>query len=190
MERPIIFSAEMVRAILDGRKTQTRRVVKPQPEHFHYTKDAQYPCKPDGEQVSCPYGQVGDRLWVRETFCLGDGMNPSGDATKPTYKADWPDVEHSRWKPSIHMPRWASRITLEITEVRVERLQEIREKSAVREGIKPPEHAFRMISGGDIEVNESPQELFAELWDFLNAKRGYGWDTNPWVWVVSFAKLT
>lgn len=184
-KRPILFNGEMVRAILDGRKTQTRRVMKVPPKMV------------DGvgivyESDKCPYGQAGDRLWVRETW----GTNPGNEHVKPSdfvhngahiyYKAD--DIKMNwqveRWRPSIHMPRWASRITLEVTNVRVERVQDISARDIRAEGIdltiseKNTVHAYH--------VKSYLQSHFRRLWDSINAKRGYSWDSNPWVWVVEF----
>jgi hypothetical protein len=193
-ERPILFSSEMVRAILDGRKTQTRLVVKPQPEtSFPFAK-----CIKWGEMESdrgiwgvpgwgtsvrrCPYGQPGDCLWVRETWC------PTMDGAEVAYyKAtiDQQIVKGPKWKPSIHMPRWASRIALEVTGVRVERVQDISEGDAIAEGIEPHFAAIAEMSHDAI----SPESEFALLWDSINAKRGYSWDSNPWVWVVEFKVL-
>ena len=169
-ERPIIFSGEMVRAILDGRKTQTRRVIKPQRDYC------------------CLYGKPGDRLWVRETWCLGDDL----DGNEAIYfRADAPPGDYI-WSPSIHMHREASRITLEVTDVRVERVQEISADDAEAEGIPTHvvEHTFRKCYRGAGERAAKRIEYFSRLWDNLNAKRGYGWDANPWVWVVAFRRHT
>jgi hypothetical protein len=162
-ERPILFSGEMVRAILEGRKTQTRRVIKPQ-LRINY---------------KCPYGQPGDRLWVRETWqCFKPNteeiINPNTVNIRAlAYRAtnEW----RGKWRPSIHMPRWASRITLEITAVRVERLQDIGEVDAMREG--------------DPTCENTHIDWFRALWDSINAKRGYSWESNPWVWVVEFQRI-
>ena len=175
-EHPILFSGPMVRAILEGRKTQTRRVIKPQTT---WGSDVEY----------CPHGVPGDRLWVRETWCpleRADWSRP-GREYNVNYKADaTPEGECIRkemgyqWKPSIFMPRWASRITLEITGVKVERIQELLDhKDIMAEGILPDEGPRCY----------SCRTRFAELWDSLNAKRGYGWDANPWVWVIEFKRL-
>ena len=190
-ERPILMTTESVRAILDGRKTQTRRVIKE-----HIPKDAQLISYQSGTAIleygsglmkgailesnpeegvfKCPYGQVGDRLWVRETF-----YTESGDIY---YKADWSNVEpvnkvfdNGRWQSSIHMPRWASRITLEITEVRAERVQEITNNDAIAEGISC--------------MNEIPAIAFGHYWDSLNTKRGLSWESRPWVWVIKFERM-
>ena len=196
-ERPILFSGPMVRAILDGRKTQTRRVVKPQPEWVPYPAHVCEPGEPVGfwawqrtprnfhdsvhEDFARhnPFGAVGDRLWVRETWA---GLE-IGDDVAVSYRADVPEDAHKfdRWRSPIHMPRWASRITLEITDVRVERVQEISEADAIAEGVTA--YADAHLSKGH---DRTPVEVFAYLWDSLNAKRGYGWDVNPWVWVISF----
>jgi hypothetical protein len=161
--RPILFSAEMVRAILEGKKTQTRRVVK-------YSRD-----------VHCPYGEVGDRLWVRETWCMSD-MEPF--CGKVAFKADnWTECpsEDGKWKPAIFMPRWASRITLEITEVRRERLQEMSSDDAIEEGaLTLPYTSHKM---------ESPLARFRRLWDAINSKNGYSWDDNPYVWAIGFKSV-
>ena len=184
-ERPILFNSEMVKAILEGRKTQTRRVIKPQPEDF------------DGDNILwkgrwkplnvCPYGQVGDRLWVKETW------TPDIFTGKPLwYKANGiPDsLKNIRWKPSIFMPRWASRITLEITGLRVERLQEITEEDTIKEGIvmnnRPFEGWYWMPN---IYSTTNPIVAFEKLWDSLNAKREYSWEQNPWCWVLEFKRI-
>lgn len=180
-EKPILFSGAMVRAILDGRKTQTRRVVKPQPSRdlFHLE------CLPGGEwrdeEVSlglCPYGQPGDRLWVRETWgmTVDAGVHPAD--SELVYRAtdpDWSTTEGWKWRPSIFMRRFACRLFLEVTAVRVERLQDISPQDAWAEA----------IPHDDWETGGAVTE-FARLWDSINAKRGYGWESNPWVWVVEF----
>ncbi len=191
-ERPILFSTPMVKTILDGRKTQTRRVIIPQPKFvksgvsaYAYEWKGQYVSLKKGLIELCPYGQVGDRLWVRETWAIikeNDNV-PIYEMSQNSglfFKADNPtSTKVGKWRPSIHMPRWASRITLEITEVRVERLQEITEEDCYKEGIELPHKRYD-------GVDRATRLLFQYLWDTLNAKRGYGWDTNPWVWVLSF----
>ena len=181
-EHPILFSGPMVKAILEGRKTQTRRVIKPQPVFDSADLNGKPYFRWRGLERSqwalstyCPYGQVGDRLWVRETFYTDNYRRSNG--LPVLYKADG---ETRSWLPSIHMPRWASRITLEITGVKVERIQEIQDTptDALKEGIKlkqPYVHA-------DLKVVAD----FKELWDSINAKRGYGWDVNPWDWALTF----
>jgi hypothetical protein len=179
-ERPILFNGEMVRAVLDGRKTQTRRVCIPRfddrkpCEHYSpignggvITNQMMRHCEHGSEGQPCPYGEVGDRLWVRETWkpCFDDGIGTE-------YRADKRGC-CGPWKPSRFMPRNRSRITLEITGIRVERVQDITEADAKAEG----------INYGCDSV-----DWFQELWNSINAKRGFGWDANPWVWVVEFRK--
>jgi hypothetical protein len=211
-EHPILFTGPMVRAILDGRKTQTRRVVKPQPEPSwllgcQIQDDPGFavrvgPDVPDipSDGVRSPYGVPGDRLWVRETWCPLDYPEHAADPAKPrdtmihgkrngiAYRANCgPDSERCRielgykWRPSIHMPRWASRITLEITRVRVERVQEISTPDAIAEGMANDGGGEYAIDGMSVA-----QVRFMDLWEKLNAKRGFGWDVNPWVWVIEF----
>ncbi len=193
-ELPVLMSTEMVRAILDGRKTMTRRVIKPKPENIltrysllgdHFWKDDNLNLDeiPWGNYKPCPYGQVGDRLWVRETFALDNRLS-----SLVWYKASHNcngaciGVTH-KWKPSIFMPRWASRITLEVIGVRVERLQEITEEDAQREGVD-----WYSIEN-KIEGIGRCQQAFRKLWDSINAQRGYSWKSNPFCWVISFKKL-
>ncbi|MBH2906401.1 hypothetical protein I5Q42_05080 [Serratia marcescens] len=224
-ERPVIFNGEMVRAILDGRKTQTRRVMKPQPEpcyrggHWwpsnafktmlHIEEQMQNGAGGWGGLAgdACPFGQVGDRLWVRETFAIlgnedgcpidWDGNLIKGDEKHAAriYKAScwqepgnyglWsiPDRDtqyEGAWRPSIHMPRWASRITLEITAVRVERLNDISEEDAKAEGVKAgvcPGHEHMMH-----------QVAFSELWQSIYGEES--WRANPWVWVIEFKQVS
>lgn len=185
-EKPILFSGPMVRAILDGRKTMTRRVVKLPPDAVSVTVDpggtifgpgpyikAGNPDGYDYPRIHCPY-DPGDRLWVRETWCCYTPM-----LRNPRYKADGHNDAGWTWKPSIHMPRWASRITLEVTDVRVERVQEITDDDAKAEGCPT-------VGWYD---GPRPKLWFSHLWDSINAARGYGWDVNPWVWVVSFRRV-
>lgn len=166
-ERPIMFTPENVLKILDGKKTQTRRVAKPQQ-------------RPDWKIADCPYGLVGDRLWVRETW----QYNPYGGIV---YKAGSGiiDCAGKGWRPAICMPRWACRLVLEITDVRIERVQDISPDDAKAEGDKErsglPEYHER---GPLCHV-----DWYRNLWDSINAKRGYGWDTNPLVWAISFRKV-
>ena len=224
-ERPILFNGEMVRAILDGRKTQTRRVVK--------NSNGDYNAHGIQTLFRCPLGQPGDRLWVRETWqvakesldyetgCEYDLFpwdaelygnpeehlhgNPRG-GTKAAlfYKADGEErnpgnfydaigvngktllKKEINWRPSIHMPRWASRITLEITGVRVERLQDISAEDAKAEGVQPP-NLPPEISGvaGDYVADE--RTSFAILWNRINGAGS--WAKNPWVWVVEFKRV-
>lgn len=222
-ERPILFSGEMVRAILDGRKTQTRRVIRlpKHLEHHHIDKWAWpgtlgwQPMEKKSDPIKCPYGQPGDRLWVRETWRIADMLVDGYERDAPywlQFHADAAvygiegsegnekirpaeyqgvgenglsvDSKFGKWRPSIHMPRWASRVTLEIVDVRVERLQNISEKDVHSEGILERGTIERL--GPEMRVYYSG---FADYWDFENAKRGFPWDSNPWVWVVEFKKL-
>lgn len=205
-ERPILFSAEMVRAILreESPKTQTRRVVTLR--EFGVTDTPGYDFRFRDRRLfwhnyraadfiarRCPYGKPGDRLWVRETFCVVDDTEHGGERwvdyrATPRYSEHHPagwdsapnDAEALKWKPSIHMPRWASRITLEVTDIRVERVQDIGTLDAMAEGAAP-----LPVVGGTASYTHG----FRVLWDSINAKRGYGWDVNPWCWVVTFRRL-
>jgi len=199
MEYPIIFNSEEVKAILEGRKTQTRKVVKPQPvkpkegAYFDsYNKTEQWNWwSPEGKQflsqiIKCPYGKVGDRLWVRETFAQLM-INPYADDY--FYKADNPQHPQKgmkiKWTPSTQMPRWASRITLEITDIRVEGLQEISEEDAKKEGCilaKDYEELSKTF------FTNPYKEVFIELWNSL-AKEDFKWNDNPWVWVINFRRF-
>lgn len=209
-EKPILFSGPMVRVILEGKKTQTRRVVKPQPVYrcdvddpTGITCNGWWWTKPNGtgihSQVSeaalkstferslywCPYGKPDDRLWVRETWASDDGRTAFYRADGETYNYGLP------WKPSIHMPRWASRITLEICSVRVERLQEISGEDLKAEGISGL-LCYGPACGPACTQErrcEGRKEAFIDLWNSLNAARGFGWETNPYVWVLEFRRL-
>ena len=184
-ERPILFSGPMVRVILDGRKTMTRMVVKPQPtvDHglvFEGIALGKFGAVSDSV-IACPYGTIGDRLWVRETWATTEqaGVHPS-DA-EILYRAtdpDWETWDGWRWSPSIFMPRWASRLTLRIMSVSVERVQDITEADAKAEGVVP-------VPGTEGN-SHSYRWPFCLLWDSINAGRGFGWDANPWVWVIGF----
>jgi len=187
-ERPILFSTEMVQAVLDGRKTQTRRVVKNQ--DMFMVKDIGSvklrPCEiKDHTQIDlkCPYGQVGDKLWVRETW-WGKPAIPEKNP-KIIYKADDPQAPLC-WRPSIFMPKKYSRITLEITDIRVERVQDITYGDIFREGVNVKN--YKEFDGADNQFAQCQfaNEKFIELWDSINEKRGYSWNVNPWVWVVCF----
>ena len=201
-ERPIIFSGPMVRAILAGRKTQTRRVVKPQPDSkiadeaywniggFRLRDDAANP-------LPCPYGSPGDRLWVRETFSVEHcyaGLPPSLLEFTSTGIWYWADgnPHYGDWtkpKPSIHMPRWASRITLEITGVRVERLNDISEVDAAEEGVRymGEGEGYEDYCHGSGTWCTSSKASFTSLWESINGPGS--WALNPWVWVVEFKRL-
>ena len=182
-ERPILFSGPMIRALLDGRKTQTRRIVKPQPTEQVYQiyhsanfapSDPLDQDVPDfAREIHCPYGAPGDQLWVRETWAE-DGIGYTYRATNET----WPH----HWAPSIFMPRAASRIQLEIVDVRVERVQDITTADACAEGVP---------GCRDDLSNVHAVEFFKALWDQINGARpGYSWANNPWVWCLTFKRLT
>ncbi|MCA8226161.1 ASCH domain-containing protein [Burkholderia vietnamiensis] len=213
--RPILFSGSMVRAILDGRKTQTRRMVKHQPPPatrdvftFHHPDPRTHYWAFDGGSLldwcyPCPQGEIGDRLYVRETWQHSN--HPFGPYERDClvfYRADYlddplgPDLERSPdgirrgWRPSIHMPRPASRITLEITGLRVERLQDISEADAIAEGIdRTTAGLWSTYRQSDTDGTYSPRLSYQFLWDGLNAARGHGWDANPWVWVIQFRRI-
>lgn len=187
----------MVRAILEGRKTQTRRVLKYQPASvegpnfdglWSFTRD------PVTTLFACPYGQPGDRLWVRETFQLHESWNafPPSKVTNRGfvyYTADDKTNPEAKIRPSIHMPRALSRITLEIESVRVERLQDISGSDCVSEGVELKRWKtgeYPEIDPGLEGDNRDLRWLYKRLWDSLNANRGHGWEANPWVWVVQF----
>ncbi len=171
--KPILFSGPMVRAILEGRKTQTRRVMKPQPPDKMLATEKSRTLL---AAVAAPY-KPGDILYVREKWCNINkpGISPEYYYFAETKYAEDYDSTEWKWRPSIHMPRAAARLFLRVTDVRVERVQEIGELDAIAEG-------FQEIYPGE-EINE-----FIKLWDTLNAKRGYGWAANPWVWVYTFER--
>ena len=186
-KRPILFSAPMVRALLAGKKTQTRRVIKPvQPRN-----DGMWPAGRD-PVPDCPHGKVGDYMWVRETlrshghFGFPLGEMPQLDAINRriwSYAADEiPD--HTGTRVSIHMPRWASRIMLEITGVRVERLRDIGEDDACAEGCNTHGMNLRPAPGGMLPC----VQLYSELWESINGPGS--WNANPWVWVLEFKRIT
>jgi len=200
-ERPILFSGPMVRAILEGRKTQTRRVVKCNPHKMAYIGIDLKDMKPTwaawnekqwnegGSQTAkCPYGQPGDRLWVRETFSAGID---NGEHSV-LYKADsvtggGSEMVFAKWKPSIHMPRWASRILLEIVSVRVERLRCISPEDVVAEGIKDSWQNGALAEYYQCQRGDILKADFAKLWKSINGP--VSWEMDPWVWVVEFKML-
>jgi hypothetical protein len=213
-EHPILFNGEMVRAILDGRKTMTRRVVKNQPPSFcpYLTRCggdfrwgwsdgstvyfAWHPrgngADMDSMWMTPPHGIPGDRLWVREAWRASwahDNLPPReipiGDAIE--YLAD-DSISHltGRKRHSMFMPRWASRITLEITDVRVQQLQEISNNDACAEGIDACPHRGASCGFFETGFDQCFGCAFRMLWNQVNGPRGYGWDLNPWVWAVSF----
>ncbi|HBQ2177152.1 TPA: hypothetical protein MIS30_16325 [Klebsiella pneumoniae] len=221
-ERGMIFNSEMVRALLDGRKTQTRREVNLNLDiaclattydwatslaanHYQALTEEQIQQKAEslrgvihpvilgnGQMVSiiCPYGKPGDRIWVRETFCPVDDIQYGGEKwvdyrATPKFEASHPagwdsapnDAEALKWRPSIHMPRWASRILLEITGVRVERLKSISDGDAIREG----------CSTADMKSGDCVADVFARLWASIYGSDS--WNANPWVWVIEFKRV-
>ncbi len=197
-ERPVLFNGNMVRAILSGRKTQTRRVINPQPSSGVRKSVLVKSGVEDGHgrELVCPLGQTGDQLWVRETFATGL-CTKTTMAYKASHKAEdleegW--LEKIKWRPSIHMPRWASRIQLEITNVGVQRLQDISSGDVVREGIcQLPASGRYCINPGDQYLggaSHDAREVFYWLWDSIydgDSKRC--WQANPWVWVAEFKLL-
>lgn len=227
-DRPILFSGPMVRAILEGRKTQTRRILalrghksfshfgrSDTPGYVWHFRDAEqrwHDLSDGGLRNLLPF-TVSDRLWVREAFRGGKGYDACPHAAQTwwpvNYEADGApadaDMEIAgKLRPSIHMPRWASRLTLTVTDIRVQRLQDISERDALAEGIRyenvivdtncyggahTEETADRYWNGtepDDFEGHEYAADAFADLWDGLNAKRGFGWDANPWVCALTF----
>lgn len=191
--KPIIFSTKMVQAILEGRKTQTRRIIPVRGTGaFCELKDnlgypasegktwAGFGMKEDPIYYQCPYGKVGDTLWVREAFAPN-----YFDNGKCGYRADWTDaaaeiIPEPKWKPSIHMPRSEARLFLRVIGIRVEKLQDITTEDAEQEGIIARGCAFPRK--GNIAI-----DTFADLWDSINFDRG-SWESNPWVWVIEFEK--
>jgi len=200
-ERPIIFRAEMVRAILAGRKTQMRRIVKPL--HMATVDAEQFPIL-----AMCPYGSPGDRLWVRET-CRAEAIDDEGlcgvryvadgqfmpiantrEASDRWVQLYWYRGMEGATVPPIHMPRWASRITLEITDVRVERLQDISEDDCLAEGIAQVvrEKLPGIQQCGEYDtIDVDPVAEYRDLWESINGPES--WAANPWVWVIGFKKL-
>lgn len=185
-ERPILFSSPMVRAILAGAKTQTRRVVKMTPLVEYDIRATGFP-----READCPYGWIGDQFWVRETWAKAGEV---GDQVE--YRADNPDPRGGKWRPSFFMPRALSRIQLEITDVRSQQLQEISEDDAVAEGMKPTAvltvgRTMEVVAGDMFSCPVMPaKEHFKFLWDGINGEReGCAWHENPFVWVVSFRRL-
>jgi hypothetical protein len=255
-EYPILFNTAMVKAVLDGRKTQTRRVCRDQtPSKYEYVEDMK--TWPEGKNLytgwakdiervgvkiptKCPFGVVGDRLWVRETWRIS-GWIEEGEVsleykTHNSPHADYIEVDDAdlferlwiqssddaekaglkptllgqygwklgeaptRWRPSIHMPRWACRTVLEITDIRVERIWEITGEDAKAEGWDPDKHLSPTINNTNgrgvgrgrshyLGSTDKAWVWFKQLWNSINEKRGYGWDVNPWVWVVEFKRV-
>lgn len=209
-ERGMIFNSEMVRAILDGRKTQSRRIMNVQPENselglrrvveskngiddgkYFWSQSDATGLKSRSKPFACPFGAVGDRIWVREAFRV---HSRATDVATLVYKASernsWTEQTHrvpvavcnkpatpEKWTPSLHMPRWASRILLEITDVRVERLKSISDRDALREG----------CSAADMKSGDCVADVFARLWASIYGSDS--WNANPWVWVIEFKRV-
>lgn len=224
-KRPILFSAPMVLAILDGKKTQTRRVLKNAPPDTEFFSTYHHPNDERRGQhfyavaagaltsfaVPCPYGQPGDRLWVRETWQHANSPHgPYEPSCTCFYRADYwddphgmdgeksPEGKYRTWIPSIHMFRSASRITLEVVTVRVERLHDISDADALDEGIKRysfrPDDGWPLCDGythlpddGKCTLQPTAAEAYRELWASINGTGS--WDANPWVWVVEFKRV-
>jgi hypothetical protein len=214
-ERPILFSGAMVKAIMSGRKTQTRRVIKPQPVNaiFHNGNWIEAKCELSNKDrvLKCPYGLINDRLWVRETWRIWEGasFSETGEPYDPDvivgslsgidieylksrpieYMADSQD--EGPWRPSIFMPRWVSRISLEIVDIRVERVQDISEEDAKHEGVRgiPKWESFTGLKCESMGFYpyERRRAAFGLLWDSINGKK-YPWESNPWVWVIEFKR--
>ena len=198
-EHPILFNSEMVRAILDGRKTQTRRVVKGNKNPVddmlngliefdgekaifaHQTHADNYTT----QSIKCPFGKVGDRLWVRETWRQPEDFE-GYDRGAVLYAVSEMDAG-AKWKPSIHMPRYASRITLEITDIRVEKVQDINEENCLKEGIEKYFDDGVYYYGEYDKGHCDYKHVFKTLWDSMNKK--HTWESNPYVWVIEFRRL-
>ena len=219
-EHPILFNGEMVLSLLSGRKTQTRRVVNPQPNNrptlaaYGLTVGADPAkdgsewidgdCINSGSPMKCPYGKIGDLLWVRETWatdCVFDQLAPSDipEDSPLLYTADDDATgivayDWGKKRPSIFMLRWASRIILEVVDVRAERVDTISEVDAKAEGVTAIDCVD--LDDSELELMDLPlkerkrgwkyRNGFSALWDSINRKQGFGWDANPWVWVIEF----
>ncbi|MEL0577025.1 hypothetical protein AACK17_00540 [Pectobacterium punjabense] len=218
-ERGIIFNGDMVRAILDGRKTQTRRALRIQPAECNHTHWPEHPnsewkqddkgwscaicgngvslTERDVKGITCPFGKLGDQLWVRETSGLQvrrDALGGTGEFR--VYRASNPNAIRFtangknypiKWVPSIHMPRHASRITLEITDVRVERLNDIGEQDAIEEGLERYNDDGIVYYGPYNHGDCRPEIAFSDLWKSIYGAES--WDANPWCWVITFRRI-
>lgn len=212
--KPILMRADMVLAILDGRKTQARRIIKPQPPMFagswyqrgpdHMWHEPKYPNRwwfvsPSGKEnhvapIDAPYA-VGDHLWVRETwrevpttaYRASEGVtytiNPSDPSSCAIYRAGWDRSGVWSWRPSIHMPKWASRITLEITDVRVEQIRDISDDDICADLGAPRE----WLGPGPEPYPRGHRGAWRQLWNIVNGEGA--WETNPWVWVITFKRV-
>ena len=207
-ERGMIFNSEMVRAILDGRKTQTRRPIKWKQTRFTEIGEredgSKWPWSEDAEHACdfwhpCPFGAVGDRIWVRETWAEAGASAPDLKLYRANYPEHVPSIyenvppaEEIRWTPSIHMPRTASRILLEITDVRVERLNAISEEDAEAEGIDmealyDSQDCYDCIADHNMTGRPTVTGAFKYLWESIYGEEG--WKSNPWVWVIEFKRV-
>lgn len=214
----MIFNGEMVRALLDGRKTQTRRIMKVQPDTpefglrriiessianeigmYFWSQDDARGIKARSKPFSCPYGGVGDRIWVRETWAEAGAGAPdlklyraNYPAHVPSHYENVPPAEEIRWTPSIHMPRCASRILLEITDVRVERLNAISPEDAEAEGIDmealaDSQDCYDCIADHNMTGRPTAKGAFKYLWESIYGEEN--WQANPWVWVIEFKRI-
>lgn len=200
-EKPILFSTPMVQAIREGRKTVTRRVMRKQPPNdYHYRGQANNRFLDRADHrfshgyarwyAKCPYGIPGDTLWVRETWGVSVGHTQRFKPGTILYRADHgrdvggQELDLIKWRPSIHMPRWAARLFLTVKGVRAERIQEISHEDAISEGYAEG------IEPNNYGTGSQARDWLAELWDTINAKRGYPWESNPWVWRIEFEVKT
>lgn len=211
--KPILFNTEMVKAILEGRKTSTRRITKFRPyTSLNETNGDFEICESETQNffrclddfiewaiVKCRY-KVGDILYVRETWCQSTEIAPNYGKQKYHYKASLDDFicqapeGFIKWKPSIHMPKFAARIFLKVTDIKVQMLQDITEDEAQQEGIDPEvaiEYSNWRPTFYDPDSGGEPnyREAFKDLWNKIYKKKGYGWDSNPWVFVISFKRV-
>ena len=192
--KPIIFNTEMVKAILEGRKTQTRRPIKPTPTVFNGRAGGEWcghPIDGRGRKYKTPY-EIGDEIYVRETFFYEwpteecpENMNDC----RIIYRADEPDYDtgESRWTPSIHMPKWASRIQLKITDIRAEKLKNITFGDCVSEGILQYIGSTRLVLASTIIDGLTP--VFKKLWQSIYRDTIFKWEHDPWVWVYEFERI-
>ena len=214
-ERGIVFTAESVRAILAGTKTQSRLVIQPQPLEVTgdargwmgcYEASALLNRAPFWGKLRCPYGKPGDALWVRETYARRTDVDPKTNLEKAVqylrYKADGGDLEdewhdYGRWRSPRFMPKWASRLRLVLTDVGVERVNDISEADAIAEGIREdvlpanedhPQCICYVSQPDDNHAYVTAREAFAASWDSINQRRGYPFDSGAWVWVLKYER--
>ena len=202
--RPLAFSTSMVRALREGRKTQTRRVVQLNDAERVRRAARQWHLDDPNATLGCPYGQSGDLLWVREHCATWEGEHRDVVYRADVDDGDWQDLLHDRrigapWsvRGSRYMPRWASRMTLLLTNVSLERVQEITGEDAIEEGSYLGRCACGVMRCNSNVLDAAFRQEwcihhgteFRFIWDSINAKRGHGWDTNPWVWVLAFETI-